>query len=154
MNRHAGPPAGATTPAVPEPSYAERARTLAHLGRTGTLATLSRKHPGHPFASVMPYALDERGRPLMLISSMAMHTQNLMTDARASLLNHPHGAVEQPGSLSGFTEHVGENVQRVHSHQRGPLGIELAVHDSNLFLTKAVIDLAMEIVLPPQPPNS
>jgi putative heme iron utilization protein len=86
MNRHAGPPAGATTPAVPEPSYAERARTLAHLGRTGTLATLSRKHPGHPFASVMPYALDERGRPLMLISSMAMHTQNLVADGRASLL--------------------------------------------------------------------
>jgi putative heme iron utilization protein len=86
MTRHAGPPAGATAPAVPEPSYAERARTLAHLGRTGTLATLSRKHPGHPFASVMPYALDERGRPLMLISSMAMHTQNLVGDARASLL--------------------------------------------------------------------
>jgi heme iron utilization protein len=59
---------------------------LTHLGRTGTLATLSRKHPGHPFASVMPYALDEQGRPLMLISSMAMHTQNLATDARASLL--------------------------------------------------------------------
>src|SRR5882672_10249909 len=86
MNRHAGPPAGATAPAVPEPSYAERARTLAHLGRTGTLATLSRKHPGHPFASVMPYALDEQGRPLLLISSMAMHTQNLMADGRASLL--------------------------------------------------------------------
>jgi heme oxygenase (biliverdin-IX-beta and delta-forming) len=86
MNRHAGPPAGATAPTVPEPSYAERARTLAHLGRTGTLATVSRKHPGHPFASVMPYALDERGRPLMLISSMAMHTQNLVADARTSLL--------------------------------------------------------------------
>ena len=84
MNRHAGPPSAG--PVVPEPSYAERARTLAHLGRTGTLATLSRKHPGHPFASVMPYALDERGRPLMLISSMAMHTQNLMADGRASLL--------------------------------------------------------------------
>jgi heme oxygenase (biliverdin-IX-beta and delta-forming) len=86
MNRHAGPPAGATTAAVPEPSYAERARTLAHLGRTGALATSSRKHPGYPFASVMPYALDERGRPLMLVSSMAMHTQNLVADGRASLL--------------------------------------------------------------------
>jgi len=86
MNRHAGPPADTSAPPVPEPAYAERARTLAHLGRTGTLATLSRKHPGHPFASVMPYALDERGRPLMLISSMAMHTQNLTADGRASLL--------------------------------------------------------------------
>ena len=86
MNRHAGPPAGTDTPAVPEPTYAERARTLAFLGRTGTLATISRKHPGHPFASVMPYALDGRGRPLLLISSMAMHTQNLAADPRASLL--------------------------------------------------------------------
>jgi putative heme iron utilization protein len=71
---------------VPEPTYAERARTLLHVARTGTLATLSRKHPGHPFASVMPYALDARGRPLFLVSSMAMHTHNLATDSRASLL--------------------------------------------------------------------
>jgi putative heme iron utilization protein len=91
MNRHAGPPRAADAPAIPEPTFAERARTLAYLGRTGTLATLSRRHPGHPFASVMPYALDADGRPLFLISAMAMHTQNLETDARASLL------VTQPG---------------------------------------------------------
>jgi len=69
-----------------EPTHAERARTLVHLGRTGSLATLSRKHPGWPFASVMPYALDDFGRPLILISSMAMHTQNLVENPRASLL--------------------------------------------------------------------
>jgi hypothetical protein len=34
----------------------------------------------------MPYALDEHGRPIFLISTMAMHTQNLRADARASLL--------------------------------------------------------------------
>jgi hypothetical protein len=34
----------------------------------------------------MPYALDQLGRPLFLISTMAMHTQNLQQDARASLL--------------------------------------------------------------------
>jgi putative heme iron utilization protein len=76
---------------VPEPSYAERARTLAYLGHVGTLATVSRRHPGHPFASIMPYALEADGRPLFLISSMAMHTQNLEADARASLL------IAQPG---------------------------------------------------------
>ena len=86
MNRHAGPPTATDAPVIPEPTYAERARTLAYLERTGTLATVSRKHPGHPFASMMPYALDDRGRPLLLISSMAVHTQNLMEDARASLL--------------------------------------------------------------------
>jgi len=91
MSRHAGPPRADDAPAVPEPTFAERARTLAYLGRTGTLATLSRRHPGHPFASVMPYALDDEGRPLVLISTMAMHTQNLEADPRASLL------VTQPG---------------------------------------------------------
>jgi hypothetical protein len=35
---------------------------------------------------MMPYAADELGRPTFLISSMAMHTQNLQQDARASLL--------------------------------------------------------------------
>ncbi len=34
----------------------------------------------------MPYAPDAEGRPLLLISSMAVHTQNLSVDARASLL--------------------------------------------------------------------
>jgi putative heme iron utilization protein len=91
MSRHAGQPRAADAPSVPEPTFAERARTLAYLGRAGTLATLSRRHPGHPFASVMPYALDDAGRPLFLISAMAMHTQNLEGDPRASLL------VMQPG---------------------------------------------------------
>jgi putative heme iron utilization protein len=86
MRRHAGPPASPEAPPIPEPSYAERARTLVHVGRTGTLSTNSRRHPGYPFGSIMPYAPDEHGRPLFLISTMAMHTQNLQADPRASLL--------------------------------------------------------------------
>ena len=86
MSRHAGPPGSTNAPTVPEPTFAERARTLAHLGRTGSLATISRRHAGHPFASVMPYALDGAGSPLLLISTMAMHTQNLEADPRTSLL--------------------------------------------------------------------
>jgi putative heme iron utilization protein len=85
-NRHAGTgPAGTQAP-VAEPSFAERARTLLHLSRVGSLSTLSRKRPGFPFGSLMPFALDGEGRPIFLISSMAMHTQNLQQDARASLL--------------------------------------------------------------------
>jgi heme iron utilization protein len=34
----------------------------------------------------MPYALDASGRAIFLISTMAMHTQNLQADSRASLL--------------------------------------------------------------------
>jgi heme iron utilization protein len=82
--KHAGTPA--VEAPVPEPSFAERARTLLHLNRVGSLSTLSRKRPGFPFGSVMPYVLDDAGRPVFLISSMAMHTQNLQQDPRASLL--------------------------------------------------------------------
>jgi putative heme iron utilization protein len=86
IRRHASGVVSADQAPAPEPTYAERARTLAHLGRLGSLSTLSRKHPGWPFGSIMPYALDELGRPLFLISSMAMHTQNLVENPRASLL--------------------------------------------------------------------
>jgi len=85
-NKHAGPGAVSTQPPIPEPSFAERARTLLHMGRVGSLSTLSRKRPGFPFGSLMPFALDGKGRPIFLISTMAMHTQNLQQDARASLL--------------------------------------------------------------------
>ncbi len=71
--KHAGP--ASDQPAIPEPSYAERARTLMHLGRVGSLSTHSRKQPGFPFGSVMPYGLDEQGCPIFLISTMAMHTE-------------------------------------------------------------------------------
>src|ERR1700692_4751853 len=86
IRKHAGTGAASDQPAVAEPSYAERARTLMYLGRIGSLSTLSRKQPGFPFGSVMPYGLDDHGRPIFLISTVAMHTQNLQADARASLL--------------------------------------------------------------------
>jgi len=89
-NQHAGSGAPSATD-VPEPSFAERARTLLYLGRVGTLSTHSRKAQGFPFGSVTPYGLDASGSPTFLISTMAMHTQNLIADARASLL------VTQPG---------------------------------------------------------
>ena len=84
--KHAGPATAGTQPSIPEPTFAERARTLVHLGRTGSLSTLSRKQPGFPFGSVMPYGIDGLGRPIFLISTMAMHTQNVQADPRASLL--------------------------------------------------------------------
>jgi len=89
--------------AVAEPSYSERARTLVYLGRVGSLSTLSRKQPGFPFGSVMPYGLDEQGRPIFLISTMAMHTQNLKADPRASLLIVQYDAEGDPLGSSRVT---------------------------------------------------
>jgi heme iron utilization protein len=101
--KHAGTGAASDQSAVPEPSYAERARTLVYLTRIGSLSTLSRKQPGFPFGSVMPYGLDEHGRPIFLISTMAMHTQNLQSDPRASLLVTQDDAGGDPLGASRVT---------------------------------------------------
>lgn len=52
----------------------------------GVLATISLALPGYPFGSVAPYALDHDGEPLILISDLAQHTQNIKRDPRVSLL--------------------------------------------------------------------
>ena len=84
--RHAGSGAASNQPAVAEPTFAERVRTLVYLGRVGSLSTRSRKQQGFPFGSVMPYGLDGQANPVFLISTMAMHTQNVQADPRSSLL--------------------------------------------------------------------
>jgi putative heme iron utilization protein len=99
--QHAGP--AADSPSVPEPSLAERARTLASLGRVGSLSTHSRKFAGFPFGSMMPYAADSLGRPIFFISTMAMHTQNLHEDARSSLLITQPNAAGDPLASARLT---------------------------------------------------
>jgi putative heme iron utilization protein len=87
---------GPERPQIPEPSHAERVRTMMSLGSVATLSTMSKKHPGFPFGSLMPYALDDAGRAIFLISNMAMHTQNLKADGRASLFVGPKGVEDDP----------------------------------------------------------
>jgi putative heme iron utilization protein len=101
--KHAGPSATNDQSSAPEPSFAERARTLLYLGRIGSLSTLSRKQPGFPFGSLMPYGVDNLGRPTFLISTMAMHTQNLQADPRASLLVTQADASGDPLGASRVT---------------------------------------------------
>jgi putative heme iron utilization protein len=83
---------GPALPQLPEPTHAERVRTLMSLTSVATLSTISRKHTGYPFGSLMPFALDSSGRPIFLISNMAMHTQNLKADSRCSLFIGQAGA--------------------------------------------------------------
>jgi putative heme iron utilization protein len=84
----------AATPGVRgEPSDAERGRTLLATARTGTLATLTPSRPeagaldgGFPFGSLVAYAVDGAGRPLLCLSDLAEHSRNLLADPRASLM--------------------------------------------------------------------
>jgi putative heme iron utilization protein len=86
---HASPDGNRPAPlydvAVPTPTHAERARTLAEQVSVGTLCTLAQEPKGHPYGSLVTLALDA-GAPVFLISELAEHTRNLHHDRRSSLL--------------------------------------------------------------------
>ena len=78
--------AAGTGPPPPEPTHAERCRTLVAGETRGALATVAVDPAGYPYGSVASYGLDDRGNPLFFVSLMAEHTQNAIRDPRASLL--------------------------------------------------------------------
>lgn len=61
------------------------ARNLLRRARTATLGTVGRG-TGIPYASLVNVATDVRGWPVILVSILAWHTQNLLEDPRASLM--------------------------------------------------------------------
>jgi heme iron utilization protein len=71
---------------APEPTHAERARTLVWYATQGSLATVAKKPEGYPFGSVVSFAIDDAGRPLLALSDLAEHSKNLAVDPKASLL--------------------------------------------------------------------
>ena len=77
---------------IPTPSHAERAHTLAANVGTASLCTLTQSIPdadfeadGIPYGSFVTYGLN-CGNPVLLISTLAEHTRNLLGDPRTSLL--------------------------------------------------------------------
>lgn len=58
---------------------------LLHEAPHAILSTHSTQMPGFPYGTAVPLVLDESHQPIFLISALAEHTKNLLTDARASL---------------------------------------------------------------------
>jgi putative heme iron utilization protein len=73
-------------PAATVPTHAERCRALVGAARTATLSTLAREPEGFPFGSLVTVACDPKGWPLLLLSELAEHTQNLLACPNASVL--------------------------------------------------------------------
>jgi len=75
-------------------------RQWLHECHSGTLGTLSTKKgiEGFPVGSIVPFAVDGQGRPLILIASIAAHTRNLKADNRATLFVHNSHASGDPQS--------------------------------------------------------
>jgi putative heme iron utilization protein len=95
---------------VPEPTpKPQDAEAQAHAARQvlagafhGVLSTHSLALEGYPFGSVVPYALDGEGLPLLLLSPLSQHTRNLDADQRCglTLVAAGEGDVQQRVRLS------------------------------------------------------
>lgn len=70
----------------------EAVLSLMHLAAVGSLASHSRQLPGYPFATAVPYVLDQCHNPVLCISALAEHTKNILSDSRVSL------SIVKPGS--------------------------------------------------------
>ena len=70
---------------VPDYDPAAAARRLMREGRSGALATLMASS-GDPYCSLVNVASEADGTPLLLISRLAVHTKNILNDARVSLM--------------------------------------------------------------------
>jgi putative heme iron utilization protein len=64
---------------------AKLARSLLRRSRQGALATL-RPGNGDPYCSLVNVASHGDGSPILLISRLALHTQNILADSRVSLM--------------------------------------------------------------------
>lgn len=62
------------------------ARELLCRTYDGVLSTHSVEMQGFPFGSVVPYCLDRRGRPVILIADIAQHTRNIAANPTVSLI--------------------------------------------------------------------
>ena len=70
---------------TPDFDAAKLARSLLRRSRQGALATLM-PGSGDPYCSLVNIASHPDGSPILLISRLALHTRNLLGDARLSLM--------------------------------------------------------------------
>lgn len=77
------------------PTEAKAVRNLLEQARYATLCTImSQMHhrrAGYPFGSIVDFAIDETGCPLFSLSSLAIHTRNILADPRCTI------TVQMPG---------------------------------------------------------
>ena len=62
------------------------ARQFLHRSRKGVLSTHSARFAGYPFGSIAPFVVDHSGCPVILISTLAEHTKNILQNPHVSLI--------------------------------------------------------------------
>ncbi|KAL2501492.1 FMN binding [Forsythia ovata] len=64
----------------------EEVRTLLDHSLRGILSTFSQKHEGYPSGSMVDFACDAYGSPLLAVSNLAVHAKDLLANPKCSLL--------------------------------------------------------------------
>ncbi|KAL2923242.1 Protein CREG2 [Bienertia sinuspersici] len=64
----------------------EEIRTVFAHATRGMLSTFSKKYDGYPSGSMIDFACDVDGSPILAVSSLAVHTQDLLVNPKCSLL--------------------------------------------------------------------
>lgn len=97
---------------TPDFDPARAVKALLRRSRQGALATLM-AGSGDPYCSLVNVASHPDGSPILLISRLAIHTKNLLADARVSLMLDERAAGDPlEGSrimLSGQAEEIGSD---------------------------------------------
>lgn len=92
---------------------AKLAKSLLRRSRQGALATLMAAN-GDPYCSLVNVASHYDGSPILLISRLALHTQNILADVRVSLMLDERAEGDPlEGArimLAGQAEEAGENL--------------------------------------------
>ncbi|KAI3738574.1 hypothetical protein L2E82_28611 [Cichorium intybus] len=64
----------------------EEVRTILDHSIRGMLSTFSQKHEGYPSGSMVDFACDSNGSPIIAVSNLAVHTKELLANPKCSLL--------------------------------------------------------------------
>ncbi|XP_043692217.1 uncharacterized protein LOC122642718 isoform X2 [Telopea speciosissima] len=64
----------------------EEIRTVLDRSTRGMLSTFSQKYEGYPSGSMVDFACDQDGFPILAISSLAVHTKDLLANPKCSIL--------------------------------------------------------------------
>ncbi|XP_044498144.1 uncharacterized protein LOC123220171 [Mangifera indica] len=64
----------------------EEIRTVFDCNTRGMLSTFSEKYEGYPSGSLVDFACDADGSPILAVSSLAVHTKDLLANPKCSLV--------------------------------------------------------------------
>ncbi|KAK9068567.1 hypothetical protein SSX86_012682 [Deinandra increscens subsp. villosa] len=89
----------------------EEVKTILNHSIRGMLSTFSQTHEGYPSGSMVDYACDDNGSPILAVSNLAIHTKDLLANPKCSLLiaKDPEDRTDLSITLHGDAVIVPEN---------------------------------------------